>query len=50
MVGTRVKTEICGAWRNSDGHTEKRLTDLIRIKEIGEESIDVYQKKGLYFR
>ena len=45
MVATHVKTEIGGAWRNSEAHTEKSLIDLVRIKETDEESIDVYQKK-----
>lgn len=50
MLGIRVKAEICGAWRNSEGHIEKGLIDLVRIKETAEESIDVYKEKRFIFQ
>ena len=50
MVSTRVQEEICGTWRNSEGHTEKSLVDHVRIKENAEESIDVYEKKRFVFQ
>ena len=50
MLGTRVKAEICGAWRNSDRHIEKSLIDLIRIKETAEEFIDICKEKRFVFQ